>query len=214
MSERGSYVVVEGSDGSGKSTQLELLRRKLDELEVDTVFTREPGGDHQLGIEVRRILLSPSVNMESNLTEIALFTADRCESWTKVIEPALEANKLVISDRNWFSTLAYQAASDPAVEEKIVAVTSALLPPRYVNPDLALVLTLSEEERNRRREAREKGNIADSFESRDSEFFRNVDKIYNRIPRQLGAKAIQAKGSPDQVFSQVWPHVEALLPAV
>lgn len=211
MSEIGKYTVIEGSDGVGKTTQLELLKRKLDEQGIDAVFTREPGGNTKLGTEVRRLLLSPEIPIKSHVAEIALFTADRAEVWAEIIEPALNAGKLVVSDRNWFSTLAYQTASDPEIEERIVAVTKALLPERYVTPDLAIVLTLSEEERKRRRDKREEGAIADSFEVRDEEYFKKVYDMYEWIPRRMGAVAISADPQPDEVFSVVWKEFETLL---
>ena len=211
MSEKGTYVVVEGSDGVGKTTQLNLLRKKLDELEVDAVFTREPGGDTKLGKEVRRLLLSPDVDIKSHIAEIALFTADRAEVWAEIIDPALQADKLVVSDRNWYSTLAYQTAEDPSVEKQIVAVTTALLPARYVTPDLALVLTLSEEERRRRRDERDGDSFADSFEARNKEYFKKVYDVYERIPRQMGAVAISADPPPEIVFEHIWHQIDTAL---
>ncbi|HEX8390450.1 MAG TPA: dTMP kinase [Candidatus Saccharimonadales bacterium] len=215
MPERGVYSVLEGSDGVGKSTQLELLKQKLDELEVDAVFTREPGGT-EFGHHVRNLLLNPNIEILSESTEIALFTAGRIEQWVGVIEPALNEDKLVVSDRNWYSTLAYQVASNPEVEARILAITELLLPPRYVEPDLALVLQVSEQERKRRRDKREEdaGTVADSFESRNDAYFEKVQRIYDGIPRRMGAVAINADGDERTVAKAVWSEYRPYLSSV
>ncbi|MEO5499246.1 MAG: hypothetical protein ABIR46_01985, partial [Candidatus Saccharimonadales bacterium] len=160
---------------------------------------------------VRRILLDTAVPIKSHITEVALFTADRAEQWADIIEPALDSGRVVVSDRNWYSTLAYQTASDPAMEEKIITVTNTLLPSRYVKPDLAIVLSLSEEVRRQRRLFREQDNVPDSFEQRDNSFFEKVHKIYEQIPRKLGAVAISADAAPNEVFSQVWAEFERVI---
>ncbi len=211
MSEHGFYTVFEGSDAVGKTTQLELLKRKLDENKIDAVFTREPGGNTQLGKEVRDILLDPKLDIISHIAEIALFTADRAESWVQVIEPALKEGKLVVSDRNWYSTLAYQTATDATVAEKVVAVTKALLPERYVKPDQVIFLTLSEQERIRRRDSRQSKAFDDAFEKRNFEFYSKVYEVYDKLPRQMGGVAISADPSPEDVFKNVWQEYETLL---
>lgn len=210
MPERGSYVVFEGSDGVGKTTQLEHLRHRLDAAGIEASFTREPGGS-DVGREVRMILLSPDIKIASALTEVALFTADRIEHWHQVIAPALEAGKLVVSDRNWYSTLAYQTANKPELAETIKAVTELMLPPDYVKPDLALVLYLDEAERQRRRDDREAEGIADWFEMRDSTYFERVNKLYRQTTRQMGAVAINASASQEDVAEAIWQQVSKLV---
>lgn len=207
MPERGKYIVVEGSDGVGKTTQMELLKQKCADEDLDVVFTREPGGS-KLGLPIRKILLDPATaQIKSAEAEIALFTADRAELWAEVIEPALEENRIVISDRNWFSTLAYQTASKPELVSKIVDLTNLLLPPRYVSPDLAIILQLSEKERKRRRDQREQGVTADSFESRDEAFFQRVFDTYRSLPTRMGATAILADPEPEIVFNSIWAEI-------
>ncbi|WP_419840594.1 dTMP kinase [Candidatus Poriferisodalis sp.] len=103
MSARGRYIALEGFDGSGKSTQAEMLATHL-----DAVATREPGGT-PLGASLREVLLhSPSENAPAARTEALLFAADRSQHIATVVAPALEAGRDVVTDRSYGSTLAYQ----------------------------------------------------------------------------------------------------------
>ena len=103
MSARGRYIALEGFDGSGKSTQAEMLATHL-----DAVATREPGGT-PLGASLREVLLhSPSGNAPAARTEALLFAADRSQHIATVVAPALEAGRDVVTDRSYGSTLAYQ----------------------------------------------------------------------------------------------------------
>ena len=103
MSARGRYIALEGFDGSGKSTQAELLATQL-----NAAFTREPGGT-PLGEALRGVLLHPSPDeAPSARTEALLFAADRSQHIATVVAPALEAGRDVVTDRSYGSTLAYQ----------------------------------------------------------------------------------------------------------
>ncbi len=208
MPERGQYIVLEGSDGAGKSTQLRALKARLHHENVPSSFTFEPGGS-PIGKDIRRLLLNPDTPIQSTEAEIALFTAERAELWHTVIEPNLRDGINVISDRNWYSTLAYQVASKPELESTIAAVTSALLPSDYVTPNLAIVLMLSQEERKRRHEALFglRGDGGDNIESRGVTYHEKVHRVYETLPLRLGARAIQADGTEEEVAERVWSAV-------
>lgn len=98
------FMIFEGGEGSGKDTQIDLLKQRLDPK--CTVFTREPGGT-AIGEKLRSVLLDRETNMEPE-TELLIFLAARAELVQAVIRPALEAGKLVISNRFGLSTIAYQ----------------------------------------------------------------------------------------------------------
>ena len=103
MTARGRYIALEGFDGSGKSTQAELLGSNL-----DAILTREPGGT-PLGEALREVLLHPTPDeAPSARTEALLFCADRAQHIATVVAPALEAGRDVVTDRSYGSTLAYQ----------------------------------------------------------------------------------------------------------
>ncbi len=132
---QGFLIALEGVDGSGKSTQARLLARALEERGYEVVLTREPSAG-PIGEKLRQYLLGP----ERHLTpaeEWELFTADRRDHVQQVIKPALARSCLVITDRYYYSTVAYQGALglDPA---QILAKNEAFAP----RPDLVLVLRL------------------------------------------------------------------------
>ena len=114
---REKFIAFEGSDGSGKTTILEGVKKFLEESNIDYIITREPGGT-QIGEEIRNILLQHNEGHDmSDRTEALLFAAARSQSVEEVLKPALETKDLVISDRYILSSLAYQGyARDLGVE--------------------------------------------------------------------------------------------------
>lgn len=105
----GLFLSIEGIDGSGKSTQLELLTAKLNANRIPYLLNREPGGS-DVGRQIRAVLLHPD-NPVSPTAELLLYFANRAQNVDEQIRPALAAGKLVISDRYTDSTLAYQGAA-------------------------------------------------------------------------------------------------------
>lgn len=102
----GTFITLEGPEGAGKTTQVNLLKKQLDALEVPYVVTRDPGGT-PLGIQLRQILLKTKSPV-APMTELLLYQADRAQNVAEVIRPALEAGKLVLCDRYIDSSIAYQ----------------------------------------------------------------------------------------------------------
>lgn len=135
MAKRGVLLALEGVDGCGKSTQAELLASALRERGLEVVLTREPT-DSLLGRQIREYFQG-SERYLSPKEELNLFMADRREHVAEVIDPALAEGKIVISDRYYYSTVAYQGALglDP---ERILAQNEVMA----VRPDLTVILTL------------------------------------------------------------------------
>lgn len=135
MAKRGVLLALEGVDGCGKSTQAELLASALRERSLEVVLTREPT-DSLLGRQIREYFQG-SERYLSPKEELNLFMADRREHVAEVIDPALAEGKIVISDRYYYSTVAYQGALglDP---ERILAQNEVMA----VRPDLTVILTL------------------------------------------------------------------------
>ncbi len=106
---KGTFIVFEGGEGIGKSTQAKLLKQWLEQEGESVVLTREPGGS-DLGIEIRKILLSHSTGEISPRAEALLYAADRAHHVFSVIRPALAAGQVVIGDRYFDSSIAYQGA--------------------------------------------------------------------------------------------------------
>lgn len=104
---KGIFITIEGPDGSGKSTQIENIKRFFDAKNIPIVFTREPGGT-PIGERIRSIILDNNCSEMTDLTEALLYAASRAQHVEEVIKPALNEGKIVICDRFVDSSLAYQ----------------------------------------------------------------------------------------------------------
>lgn len=104
---KGLFIVMEGPDGSGKTTQINLLKEYLEEAGYECLITREPGGT-VIGEEIRQLILNPEHKEMSPVTEMLLYAASRAQLVHEVIGPALEEGKIVISDRFVDSSIVYQ----------------------------------------------------------------------------------------------------------
>src|SRR5579884_3240225 len=139
----GRFVVLEGPDGSGKSTQMRLLAQSLQRSGVEPVTTREPGGT-QTGDAIRDLMFGPSALPMTPLTQLFLMNAARTELVREVIRPALSQDRLVLSDRYWYSSLAYQSAGDgvdPDVTRSVCRLATDGL-----EPDLVLLFDMNPED--------------------------------------------------------------------
>jgi dTMP kinase len=178
------FVTFEGLDGSGKSTQAELLARALRADGRDVVLVREPGGT-ELGEQIRSLLLHS--NHVTPWAEATLFTAARAELVEAVIRPALEAGKDVVCDRYIDSSLAYQGmARDLGVArilELNVHATGGLLPDRtfLVLVDLEL--------------ARARTKPSDRIEREGDDFARAVDEAYRGLAEMFPNRIVTVDGS-------------------
>ena len=138
----GTFITFEGIDGSGKSTQLRLLGNFLRANGCDALLTREPGGT-TLGLRLRAALLDAAEEVDP-LTELLVFAADRAQHVRRLVRPALEAGRLVISDRYADATVAYQGAGRGFSPELISQIVQ--LATEGLKPDLTLLFDLPIEE--------------------------------------------------------------------
>lgn len=218
MSERGKYIVMEGGEFAGKTTQLDTMKRYIAQagLENSFLYTREPGGT-PVGEDIRKILFFPNTEHFPagelpDAVALQLFTANRAYNWRTQIEPALKNGINVLSDRNWFSTLSYQGARGHVTEEEIIETTAYALPPEYMYPDLAYVLTIPTEERIRRQKktALQDGTL-DAFEARDTAFHDAATEIYHRTITTMGAVGINGAQPAEDIHREMVGHLDALL---
>jgi len=107
---KGIFITFEGIEGCGKSTQVELLKKHLDNEGLDVILTREPGGT-EISERIRELLLDPTYKEMLPETEVLLYAASRSQHTGQKIIPAIESGKVVISDRFYDSTIAYQGAA-------------------------------------------------------------------------------------------------------
>lgn len=104
---KGIFISIEGPDGSGKSTQIENIKRFFAEKNMETIYTREPGGT-AIGERIREILLDKQCGEMDYMTEALLYAASRAQHVAQVIKPALAAGKVIVCDRFVDSSMAYQ----------------------------------------------------------------------------------------------------------
>ena len=168
----GLFISFEGIDGVGKSTQADLLESWLTEQNKNVVRTLEPGGT-DVGVEIRKIILHHKGDLAPR-AEAALFAADRAHHVASKIRPALEQGKIVITDRYFDSSVAYQGAgrdlSRTEVRDLSLWAVGGLL------PDLTVLLDLPAEQARARRNT--SGTEPDRLEKEKTEFFETVRSAY------------------------------------
>jgi dTMP kinase len=206
MSRRGFFVVLEGPEGSGKSTLLGPLAECMRASEVDPVVVREPGGTHAAEI-ARRVLLDPD-HPVGPVAELFFFLAARADLVQTVIQPALAAGRVVLSDRFALTTEAYQMAGrglDPAMVR--VANQAAAL---GVRPDLTLILDLTPELGQARQLAA--GKRQDRLDRENADFHRRVVEYYLAVEGS-GVRHLDGRLPPDQLLQVAWTEVRNAAPA-
>ena len=205
MGRRGLFVVFEGPEGAGKSTQIALLAGRLEQAGRDVLLTREPGGT-RAGDAVRRVLLDPD-QVIYPLTEFLLYSASRAQLVNEVIRPALERGRDVVSDRYAGASVAYQGHGRELdltfIETLNAQVTGGL------GPDLTVLLDIDPAEGLKRASARSSN---DRLEAAGLDFHRRVRDGYLALSRSDPSWIVVDASSPqDVVAAQVWREVERLL---
>ena len=196
------YIVIEGQDGTGKSTQARLLKEYYEKQGKEVVVMDEPDGDLPQAHDIHDLILvrGKDYNMEP-MTNVLLFTAARFELWRKIAEPVLRNDGIVISARNWWSTLAYQGYGEGVSKSKIIKLTHESLPEKYYNPDRSFILTVSDKVRLSRQDNR--GKKKETFEAKPDDFQQRVNKAYIKIAKDFNIKTIDASGTIEEVFDAI-----------
>jgi dTMP kinase len=189
------FVTFEGLDGSGTTTQTELLRSHLEETGRDVVATREPGGT-ELGERIRELVLGGTEI--SPWAEAALFAAARAELVAAVIQPALERGADVVCDRYLDSSLAYQGLARGLGVDRVLALNVNAI--RGILPDVTFLLVLDPDA------ARERsGPPGDRIEREGEDFLRAVDQAYRELGSIFAGRivTIDASRPVDEVAKEV-----------
>ena len=204
---RGKFITIEGTDGSGKSTQIGLLMDYLNKKGVDVLFTREPGGT-PIGEKIREIILDVNNREMAPETEALLYAAFRSQHVREKIIPAVEEGKIVICDRFLDSSLAYQGAARRMGMETIMEMNRAAL--GGVMPDLTVFFDLSPEKGILRKKNE---RTLDRLEQEKIDFHKRVYDGYKQLcekyPERI--KAIDADRSVEEVHFEVREVIDGLL---
>jgi len=209
----GRLISFEGTEGCGKSTQIARLVERLWTAGRAARLVREPGGT-PIGEEIRHTLKhSPANHAMTAEAELLLMNASRAQLVREVIQPALAAGEIVVCDRFYDSTTAYQGYGRGLDLKLVKAVIDFAV--GGTRPDLTLLLEVSPETSRARLAARQSGSppVRDRIEEAGGSFFERVAEGYRAIaeaePKRV--KRVDATGSVEAVGAEIWKHVAALL---
>lgn len=196
---KGKLITFEGCEGSGKSTQLKLLAEKLDNLGVDYVMTREPGGS-AIAEQIRAVILDGKNTAMCDECEALLYAASRVQLLKEVIVPALESGKLVICDRYVDSSLAYQGIARGLGEDFIASINAAALG-KYA-PDMTIFLDISPEDAFRRKNGADKD---DRMEQQGMAFHKKVYQGYRLLAEKYPRiRPVDCSGTKYETSDKIW----------
>ena len=219
QSHRGKFITFEGLDGSGKSTQIERLARKLAADGIRAVVTREPGGT-AIGEKIRHLLLDTSTSDLSPMAELALMFASRAQHIQEIIQPALAEGRVVLCDRFTDSTEAYQGGGRKLGSEPVLALHRILC--GNLQPDLTILMdsdvAASVKRARRRNIARvsgDGGGDENRFEQESRAFFGRVRNAYLAIAARESQRVVvvNARGTPEETHKQILETVRRKLKA-
>ena len=201
---KGLFITFEGTDGCGKTTQIELLKRYLEEKGYKVVLTREPGAKG-LGEKLREILLNYDGDVSSNC-ESFLFLADRAQHIDMLIKPAIERGEVVLCDRHTDSTVAYQGYGRGLDLNQIKMLND--IATNGVKPDMTFVFDIDNETAQKR-----VGKTKDRMESAGIEFFKRVRQGYLEIAKSEPerVKVLDATQTIETIANQVKEYIDTKL---
>ena len=199
------YIVFEGIEGSGKTLQIKLLENYLNMKNVDFIVTKEPGST-QIGAQIRNILLNAENKNMNYLTELFLYNADRAQHFKEIIVPNYR-KRIIVSDRSFYSTIAYQGygrgISLEILENLNEISTGGII------PDVVILLDLEPEIGVSRALKREKNLNNARFELENIEFHRRVREGYLKLASENNNWLIcDASETPDRIHLKIINFIE------
>ena len=211
---KGKLISFEGLDGAGKTTQMELLEQWLASRHISYVRTREPGGT-PLGVEIRELVLHHPELAITPLAEAFLFQADRAQHFTTLVIPALQTGSIVVTDRCFDASIAYQGHAR-GVGVELVARLSVIATQGYI-PDLTIMLDLDQSQvQSRTDSANDTSGLRGEQTRFDAEtlfFHRRVREAFltlaNLYPDRI--KVLDASRSQQEIHEEIVTLVEPLL---
>ena len=205
---RGLFITLEGLDGSGKTTQIKRLAAWMENRGLQLVITRQPGGT-ATGDRIRELLLDSRSTGLAPIAEMALMFADRAQAIAEVIQPALDAGKIVLSDRFTDSTEAYQGGGRQLGSQLVLDLHRLVC--GNLQPGLTLMLlpsfdaSLARARRRNTRDEAQSGKDENRFEQEQDAFHRRVWEKYREIAAREPERVVLIEGdlSIDEIHEQI-----------
>jgi len=203
----GKFITFEGIEGSGKTTQIKLVKEILESKGLTVICTREPGGT-KIGDKIRDVLLDPSNKEMNPLTELILYEASRAQHLEELIKPALKNGVIVLCDRFSDSTIAYQGAARKIASSTLIDIDK--IATGGLKPDLTIVLDIDPKEGLKR--ANKRGKL-DRFEQEEISFHERVRKGYLDLAKKEPArvKLVDGSRSPTVIHKDIATLLNHLL---
>jgi dTMP kinase len=212
---KGLFITFEGTEGCGKSTQVELLARRLGALGHRVRVLREPGGT-PIGEEIRHTLKHSHQNHAMTAeAELLLMNASRAQLVREVIRPALAACEIIVCDRFYDSTTAYQGYGRKLDLQKVKSIIDFAV--GDTRPDLTLLLQVPPHVCSERLRSRQ-SNLPfarDRIEEADEKFFARVAEGYQAVAAETGrVRVVESSGAMENVSAKIWEIVQPVLPKI
>ncbi len=205
MKQKGYFISFEGIDGSGKSTQIELLAKFLKNLNFEVVITREPGGSVG-GEQIRNLLLQGETDRWSAETEILLFTAARRDHLERIILPALGDGKIVICDRFTDSTRMYQGMRGSNLRNLVELLNEKVI---KCDPDLTIIIDINPETALKRAKSRK--TVEERFEDFGVELQIKMRQGFIKLSKEFNNRieVVDGQQSVDELTQDICTLVKA-----
>ena len=201
------YIVIEGQDGTGKDTQAQLLKEYYEKQGKKVVSYAESGtaSKDKFITEIARLNYGSKQDIDHR-TRVLLYLVNRYEQWRKLAEPALRNGDVVITTRNWFSTLIYEGYASGVSKSLIIKLHKLIMPEPYFHPDKIILLTLSEAEQAKRLGTQTDENWDrknEVWKSQGNTFQRKINSAYLKVAADYNIPTIDASGTIEEVFKAI-----------
>lgn len=201
------HIVIEGQDATGKDTQAKKLKEYFESQGKKVIIYSESGtGSDDEFIKTIAKLNYGSKQDISNRTRVMLYLINRYEQWRKLAEPALKNGDIVITARNWLSTLVYEGYGAGVSKSFIIKLHKLVMPEYYFKPDKIFLLTLDEKEQAKRLGTQDDKNWnrkEEVWKSEGNSFQQKINKAYLKIAKDFNIETIDASGTIDEVFELI-----------
>ena len=198
------YIVIEGQDATGKDAQAKLIKEYYEKQgkRVVTYTESGTGSKDKFITEIAKLNYGSDQDIDHR-TRVLLYLVNRYEQWRKLAEPALKKGDIVITSRNWLSTLIYEGYAGGVSKSLIIKLHKLVMPEPYFHPDKIILLTLSEEEQTKRLGTQNDGNWdrkQEIWKSQGNTFQRKVKQGYSKVAKDYNIPTVDASGTIEEVF--------------